>query len=87
MSLRKFAPSESESFIGANVKMSTELTEYQRLIKSALEDVKGIETFATGGRITDAPLPGLSVKGVGPIRLPFSGSRSAPHRPSRSSRA
>ena len=43
LSLRKFAQSESESFIGANVKMSTELTEYQRLIKSALEDVKGIE--------------------------------------------
>ena len=43
LSLRKFAQSESESFIGANVRMSTELTEYQRLIKSALEDVKGIE--------------------------------------------
>ena len=30
-----------------------------------------LETFATGGRLEDAPLPGLSVKGIGPIGLPL----------------
>ena len=49
----------------------SELTEYQTLISSALSRVKGIECFATGGRITDAPLPGLSVRGIGTIGLPL----------------
>ena len=52
-------------------KMPPALTDYQRLITTALADVKGIETFATGGRLEDAPLPGLSVKGIGPIGLPL----------------
>ena len=52
------------------------LTDYQGLIKAALEDVKGIETFATGGKLEGAPLPGLSVKGVGPIGLPLSDAQA-----------
>ena len=54
----------------------SELTEYQTLISAALSRVKGIECFATGGRITDAPLPGLSVRGIGPIGLPLSDAQA-----------
>ena len=35
-----------------------------------------LETFATGGRLEDAPLPGLSVKGVGSIGLPLSDAQA-----------
>ena len=35
-----------------------------------------LETFATGGKLDGAPLPGLSVKGVGPIGLPLSDAQA-----------
>jgi hypothetical protein len=47
------------------------ITEYQSLIQSALEDVSGIDTFATGGRMSDVGLPVIKVNGVGQLAFPL----------------
>ena len=35
-----------------------------------------LQTFATGGKLDDVPLPGLSVTGIGPIGLPLSDAQA-----------
>ena len=84
--LRKFATDDSEDGNGISAPHLFGFIRRQRNRgkgegkRNVGEEFKAkcvfLQTFATGGKLDNVPLPGLSVTGIGPIGLPLSDAQA-----------